>query len=974
MAFQGVKARSRPGTPRDASNGGHGALSFKNQSDPQGSNSSSSIGGGNSNNAAAAAGRSKKVRSGPRAQAAATSSDSFSRQRATPLASPLLDAYGGESSSSGPFGRGDFASHDRRSSWESMVGRSAGDGPRIDPVWANLAPAYNDADPSSHASGSSSDLARQPLPVRLGLVPAFTPPPGDEEAATPIVAPHRYRSEAGITGARYLDGYYLHKPPPKLRTRQRSASNQTVPSIASDTSIRSQHSSQATPPNEHDDPYSPQAPRRNGSLRRRPGPHTLQPTSRPRGASNGVGGHRSSDAGTGAGDSSTSSGATSHAEQTGSGRWELSDYWNEVEYINEVGGTRRTRTHAYPPDEVPYFFSHDFEAITAELDLHNMAYQVLSQRLSIFPFGDEKPAKVLDIGTGCGAWCVDVAKRWPDTEVVGLDMVPCQTPTSHLKDAKLESRISWVVANFLEELPFPSQSFDMVHMRFLGSCAIREDQWSDFLGEVARVLKPSGQLELIENNWTFLGNVELMHASDLVKMTTGKAAIARAHNQHTLTQPPKKYGAIQDAFDRVLGRRFINPRVTSVLPNAMMNADLRDIRTGVPRILPVLANASDHDQLSKLGSAATEAGNPTTTAAATPATAAPNGQQSDAANWAHRYVTRSQIGSPLQNSGFAPRDLPLVRALMIAGMTDRLWSARHLLWQEAEEEQSSLLAQSVGPQGNGRPRTSSACWAHPWRTHSEFSRDISHFRKDMYGRAGIGGLLKDLLGWTEGNPESIEESRTAEKKRKMSAGIKTTLGIDVDLTTMSDEQLSRTQSDPFLASIPAPEPAGGGAEDGEVTAGEEEDGDGDVEGGVLGETQQGSLRRPKHYVSDASLSTAYSTGATLTATPSSTTLTSPSSGVGLPDVDNDTASKPSSMTPSTSDTFPLSSLHAANGGAAAAAATRLRSQSHSHPEPWRVSPTKPPNAATTTSANKDTLEMLGFAEFAGYLAKVPSYT
>ncbi|KIO15910.1 hypothetical protein M407DRAFT_34471 [Tulasnella calospora MUT 4182] len=34
-----------------------------------------------------------------------------------------------------------------------------------------------------------------------------------------------------------------------------------------------------------------------------------------------------------------------------------------------------------------------------------------------------KPA-ILDIGTGSGAWCIDMAKAFPDTDVVGMDLVP----------------------------------------------------------------------------------------------------------------------------------------------------------------------------------------------------------------------------------------------------------------------------------------------------------------------------------------------------------------------------------------------------------------------------------------------------------------------------------------------------------------------------------------------------------------------
>jgi ubiquinone/menaquinone biosynthesis C-methylase UbiE len=133
----------------------------------------------------------------------------------------------------------------------------------------------------------------------------------------------------------------------------------------------------------------------------------------------------------------------------------------------------------------------------SELILHSVTYECLSKRHSLIPWGDEHPTKVLDLGTGCGAWCLDAAREWKNAEFIGLDMVPCQTPLAQLTDPDLQKRISWVVANFLEELPFPTASFDFVHVRFVGAYSLQEDQWDAFLTEMTRVLKPDGRLEVV---------------------------------------------------------------------------------------------------------------------------------------------------------------------------------------------------------------------------------------------------------------------------------------------------------------------------------------------------------------------------------------------------------------------------------------------------------------------------------------------
>lgn len=46
------------------------------------------------------------------------------------------------------------------------------------------------------------------------------------------------------------------------------------------------------------------------------------------------------------------------------------------------------------------------------------AEEILLQR------SDGYKPRVLDIGTGSGAWVIDVATQYPNVEVVGLDLAP----------------------------------------------------------------------------------------------------------------------------------------------------------------------------------------------------------------------------------------------------------------------------------------------------------------------------------------------------------------------------------------------------------------------------------------------------------------------------------------------------------------------------------------------------------------------
>jgi len=68
------------------------------------------------------------------------------------------------------------------------------------------------------------------------------------------------------------------------------------------------------------------------------------------------------------------------------------------------------------------------------------------------------PANVLDVGTGSGAWCVEVAKQFPTANVSGLDLSPI-----HRKD--VPENCHFIVGDLNEGLKFETDSMDLVHSR-----------------------------------------------------------------------------------------------------------------------------------------------------------------------------------------------------------------------------------------------------------------------------------------------------------------------------------------------------------------------------------------------------------------------------------------------------------------------------------------------------------------------------
>ncbi|KDN72361.1 putative methyltransferase domain-containing protein [Colletotrichum sublineola] len=118
---------------------------------------------------------------------------------------------------------------------------------------------------------------------------------------------------------------------------------------------------------------------------------------------------------------------------------------------------------------------------------HAMVKLLCNQKLSFAPLG-EWPQQILDMGTGTGAWAIEMGDRYPGATVLGVDLSPIQP--------------EWVPPNVKFEVDdvespwlYPANHFDYIHSRHT-VMAIKD--WPVLFQRSFEHLKAGGWIELQE--------------------------------------------------------------------------------------------------------------------------------------------------------------------------------------------------------------------------------------------------------------------------------------------------------------------------------------------------------------------------------------------------------------------------------------------------------------------------------------------
>ncbi|ORX97195.1 methyltransferase type 11 [Basidiobolus meristosporus CBS 931.73] len=139
----------------------------------------------------------------------------------------------------------------------------------------------------------------------------------------------------------------------------------------------------------------------------------------------------------------------------------------------------------------PYVLPNDIDEVD-RLNLQHYLFRFLLKGNSTAPVSHEI-GRVLDVGCGSGIWSEEMSVEFANAifDLVDISKVFHNTTNN--------PRLRFHEANTLKGLPFPDNTFDYSFQRLLVA-GLTVYQWPTVVSEIARVTKPGGWVELVEND------------------------------------------------------------------------------------------------------------------------------------------------------------------------------------------------------------------------------------------------------------------------------------------------------------------------------------------------------------------------------------------------------------------------------------------------------------------------------------------
>lgn len=209
------------------------------------------------------------------------------------------------------------------------------------------------------------------------------------------------------------------------------------------------------------------------------------------------------------------------------------------------------------------------------------------------------PVRILDVGCGTGLWCLEEALHFRQArQVIGLDAVPDGyerlLKLRRFRHQKTPRNLAFQTADATQPLPFADGTFDFVHGRFMATF-IPVQQWPQVIGEMARVAKPGGWIEVLEaaglhdtgtpliqayvaalvalfekRHLDTIGAKlpELLRAAGLIKISSRAFPLGGPGTVEMLAETPKSFAAAL-LHDQILSNERMDEIIAGFLTEAM---------------------------------------------------------------------------------------------------------------------------------------------------------------------------------------------------------------------------------------------------------------------------------------------------------------------------------------------------------------------------------------------------------------------
>jgi ubiquinone/menaquinone biosynthesis C-methylase UbiE len=178
---------------------------------------------------------------------------------------------------------------------------------------------------------------------------------------------------------------------------------------------------------------------------------------------------------------------------------------------------------------------------------------------------DGKVNRILDMGTGFGAFATSLKERFPDAEVWGVDVGGPMVRWAHYRAVKMGLDVNFA-QRLAEDTKFESGSFDIV-VSYILHHEVRPDVHEKIIAEAYRVLRPGGTYFPVD--FVTAGNPRYMGKGDVMR----KASIWQDHRyNHEVWSPSyretdfpgliRKVGFVDVKVDAKTGTSFGDLRAT----------------------------------------------------------------------------------------------------------------------------------------------------------------------------------------------------------------------------------------------------------------------------------------------------------------------------------------------------------------------------------------------------------------------------